>query len=52
MVVIDTHLARGASNGGVTFHDATGWLQVACIATALRHLSPGRALERAMTLAA
>jgi putative transposase len=50
MVVIDTHLARGASNGGVTFHDATGWLQVACIATTLRHLSPGRAQERAMTL--
>ena len=21
MVVIDTHLARGASNGGLTFHD-------------------------------
>ena len=24
MVVIDTHLARGASNGGVTFHDQGG----------------------------
>lgn len=24
MVVIDTHLARGASNGGVTFHDRGG----------------------------
>jgi hypothetical protein len=24
MVVIDTHLARGASNGGFTFHDRGG----------------------------
>ena len=24
MVVIDTHLARGASNGGLTFHDRGG----------------------------
>lgn len=24
MVVIDTHLARGASNGGATFHDRGG----------------------------
>jgi putative transposase len=24
MVVIDTHLARGASNGGFTFHDRSG----------------------------
>jgi hypothetical protein len=24
MVVIDTHLARGASNGGVTFHNQGG----------------------------
>lgn len=24
MVVIDTHLARGASNGGGTFHDRGG----------------------------
>ena len=24
MIVIDTHLARGASNGGVTFHDRGG----------------------------
>lgn len=24
MVVIDTHLARGASNGGMTFHDRGG----------------------------
>ena len=24
MIVIDTHLARGASNGGFTFHDRGG----------------------------
>ncbi len=24
MVVLDTHLARGASNGGFTFHDRGG----------------------------
>lgn len=24
MVVIDTHLARGSSNGGATFHDRSG----------------------------
>ena len=135
MVVIDTHLARGASNGGFTFHDrgpygrtkgakrivavdvtglpvgalvvpasthenrasalilehldrqgvtgrlelvlvdrgvtstaartlgrhhdvevrrtsATGWLQVACIATTLRHLSHERARQRRVAVAA
>jgi len=82
MVVIDTHLARGASNGGLTFHgrggpygrtkgakrvvavdvtglpfentttSATGWLQVACIATTLRHLSRERDRRRPAALAA
>ena len=125
MAVIDTHLARGASNGGFTFHDrgghygrtkgakrivavdvtglpvgalvvpasthenrttelmlehltdqdvagrlelvlvdrgvtaaaagttsATGWLQVACIATTLRHLSRAQAPQRAVPGAA
>jgi putative transposase len=70
MVVIGTHLARGASNGGFTSHDrvaptarrlaksfktttsATGWLQVACIATTLRHLSAVRGRRRRVPLAA
>jgi transposase len=63
MVVIDTHLARGASNGGATSRrlaksfentttSATGWLQVACIATTLRHLSHERVRQRRVAAAA
>jgi len=48
MVVVDTHL-------GVREHtttSATGWLQVACIATTLRHLSRERTRRRPVALAA
>ncbi|GIG25707.1 hypothetical protein Cde04nite_19510 [Cellulomonas denverensis] len=42
-------LAKSFENATVS---ATGWLQVACIATTLRHLSRTPAHRRALTLAA
>jgi putative transposase len=42
-------LAKSFEN---TTASATGWLQVACIATTLRHLSRARAHRRALALAA
>jgi hypothetical protein len=42
---------RLAQSFGNTTNSATGWLQVACIASSLRHLSRARADRRALPAA-
>src|SRR6478672_2587317 len=46
------HARRLAKSFENTSSSATGWLQVACIATTLRHLSRGRTRRLAVGLAA
>lgn len=43
---------RGPPGLAKSFTSATGWLQVACIATTLRHLSRERARRQPVALAA